>query len=75
MSTLKQSTGCRDMCVEEMTMPSWQGTCKQEREKSQKTITLAFEGLWRSPNTIFQLMDNSAPATLPVSAQLLLKAA
>lgn len=40
------------MCVEEMAMPSWQGTCKQEREKSQK-IPLAFEGLWRSPNTIF----------------------
>lgn len=75
MSTLKQSAERGDTCVKERTRPSWQRTCKQEREKPQKTLTLAFEGLWRSPNTIFQLMDNSAPATLPVSAQLLLKAA
>lgn len=53
MSTLKQSAERGDMCVKEMTKPSWQRTCKREREKPQKTLTLAFEGLWRSPNTIF----------------------
>lgn len=47
----------------------------REREKPQNTIALALEGLWRSPNTIFWLMDNSTPETLPISVHLLLKAA